>query len=195
MYKGIEASRGIGIGSICLITDYDLSFEAKHIEDTEAEKNRLGAAVETLKVKTSAMADNIRKTIGAKEAEIMEGHIAMIADPAMSGEMNKMIDAGQCAEAAVTVVCDMFIGMFSKMEDDMMRQRASDISDVKTGLLKELLGIEDVDISKVPQGTVLVAHDLTPSMTSQIVKENVVGIITEVGGKTSHSATHTVTTS
>ena len=188
MYKGIEASRGIGIGSICLITDYDLSFEAKHIEDTEAEKSRLGAAVETLKVKTSAMADNIRKTIGPKEAEIMEGHIAMIADPAMSGEMNKMIDAGQCAEAAVTAVCDMFIGMFSKMDDDMMRQRASDISDVKTGLLKELLGIEDVDISKVPQGTVLVAHDLTPSMTSQIVKENVVGIITEVGGKTSHSA-------
>lgn len=188
MYKGIEASRGIGIGSICLITDYDLSFEAKHIEDTEAEKSRLGAAVEALKVKTSAMADNIRKTIGPKEAEIMEGHIAMIADPAMSGEMNKMIDAGQCAEAAVTAVCDMFIGMFSKMEDDMMRQRASDISDVKTGLLKELLGIEDVDISKVPQGTVLVAHDLTPSMTSQIVKENVVGIITEVGGKTSHSA-------
>ena len=188
MYKGIEASRGIGIGSICLITDYDMSFEAKHIEDTEAEKSRLGAAVETLKVKTSAMADNIRKTIGPKEAEIMEGHIAMIADPAMSGEMNKMIDAGQCAEAAVTAVCDMFIGMFSKMEDDMMRQRASDISDVKTGLLKELLGIEDVDISKVPQGTVLVAHDLTPSMTSQIVKDNVVGIITEVGGKTSHSA-------
>lgn len=188
MYKGIEASRGIGIGSICLITDHDLSFEAKHIEDTETEKNRLGAAVEALKVKTAAMAENIRKNIGPKEAEIMEGHIAMMTDPALSGEMNKMIDAGQCAEVAVTAVCDMFIGMFSKMEDDMMRQRASDISDVKTGLLKGLLGIEDVDISKVPQGTVLVAHDLTPSMTSQIVKENVVGIITEVGGKTSHSA-------
>ena len=188
MYKGIEASRGIGIGSICLITDHDLSFEAKHIEDTEAEKSRLGEAVETLKVKTAAMAENIRKNIGPKEAEIMEGHIAMITDPAMSGEMNKMIDAGQCAEAAVTAVCDMFIGMFSKMEDEMMRQRASDISDVKTGLLKALLGVEDVDISKVPQGTVLVAHDLTPSMTSQIVKDNVVGIITEVGGKTSHSA-------
>ena len=188
MYKGIEASGGIGIGSICLITDQDLSFEAKHIEDTEAEKNRLCAAVEALKVKTAAMAENIRKNIGPKEAEMMEGHIAMMTDPALSGEMNKMIDAGQCAEAAVTAVCDMFIGMFSKMEDDMMRQRASDISDVKTGLLKGLLGIEDVDISKVPQGTVLVAHDLTPSMTSQIVKENVVGIITEVGGKTSHSA-------
>ena len=188
MYKGIEASRGIGIGSICLIVEHDLSFESKHIEDTEAEKARFNSAIETFKTETAAMADNIRKNIGPKEAEIMEGHLAMIADPTMAGEMTKMIDAGQCAEAAVTAVCDMFIGMFSKMEDDMMRQRASDISDIKVSLLKLLLGIEDVDISAVAPGTVLVAHDLTPSMTSQIVKENVVGIITEVGGKTSHSA-------
>ena len=188
MYKGIEASRGIGIGSICLIVEHDLSFETKHIEDTEAEKARFNSAIETFKTETAAMAENIRKNIGPKEAEIMEGHLAMIADPTMAGEMTKMIDAGQCAEAAVTAVCDMFIGMFSKMEDDMMRQRASDISDIKISLLKLLLGIEDVDISAVAPGTVLVAHDLTPSMTSQIVKENVVGIITEVGGKTSHSA-------
>jgi phosphotransferase system enzyme I (PtsI) len=82
----------------------------------------------------------------------------------------------------------MFIGMFSKMDDDMMNQRASDISDVKVSLLKLLLGIEEIDIGKVAPGTILVARDLTPSMTSQINKENVVGIITEVGGKTSHSA-------
>ena len=188
MYKGIEASRGIGIGSICLIVEHDLSFESKHIDDTEAEKARFNSAIDTFKSETAAMAENIRKNIGPKEAEIMEGHLAMIADPTMAGEMTKMIEAGQCAEAAVTAVCDMFIGMFSKMEDDMMRQRASDISDIKISLLKLLLGIEDVDISKVAPGTVLVAHDLTPSMTSQIVKDNVVGIITEVGGKTSHSA-------
>ncbi len=188
MYKGIEASRGIGIGSICLIVDRDLSFESKHIDDTDAEKARFNEAIDKFKAETATMAENIRKNIGPKEAEIMEGHLAMIADPTMAGEMTKMIDAGQCAEAAVTAVCDMFIGMFSKMEDDMMRQRASDISDIKISLLKILLGVEDVDISKVAPGTVLVAHDLTPSMTSQIVKENVVGIITEVGGKTSHSA-------
>ena len=178
MYKGIEASRGIGIGSICLIVEHDLSFESKHIDDTEAEKARFNSAIDTFKSETAAMAENIRKNIGPKEAEIMEGHLAMIADPTMAGEMTKMIEAGQCAEAAVTAVCDMFIGMFSKMEDDMMRQRASDISDIKISLLKLLLGIEDVDISKVAPGTVIVAHDLTPSMTSQIVKDNVVGIIT-----------------
>ena len=188
MYKGIAASRGIGIGSICVIKEHELTFEKKKIEDTSAEKARFNDAVEAFKAETAAMAEDIRKRIGPKEAEILEGHLVMITDPTMAGEMGKMIDAGQCAESAVEAVCDMFIGMFSKMDDDMMRQRASDISDIKVSLLKLLLGIKDIDISKVPQGTILVAKDLTPSMTSQINKDNVVGIITEVGGKTSHSA-------
>ncbi len=188
MYKGIAASRGIGIGSICVIAEHDLAFEKRKIEDTAAEKERFLAAVEEFKTETAAMAEDIRKRIGPKEAEILQGHLVMISDPTMAGEMGKMIEAGQCAESAVEAVCDMFIGMFSKMDDDMMKQRASDISDIKVSLLKLLLGIKDIDISKVAPGTILVAKDLTPSMTSQIVKENVAGIITEVGGKTSHSA-------
>ncbi len=188
MQNGIAASRGIGIGSICVIAEHELTFENKKPDNTEAEKERFDKAVEDFKAETMAMAEDIRKRIGPKEAEIMEGHLVMISDPTMSGEMKKMMDAGQCAEAAVTAVGDMVSGMFSKMDDDIMKQRASDVSDIKVSLLKKLLGIEDIDISKVPPGTVLVARDLTPSMTSQIVKENVVGIITEVGGKTSHSA-------
>jgi phosphotransferase system enzyme I (PtsI) len=188
MFKGIAASRGIGIGSICVIVEHDLSFEKKKIEDTAAEKVRFGEAVEAFKAETSAMAEDIRKRIGPKEAEILEGHLVMISDPSMAGEMTKMIDAGQCAEAAVEAVCDMFIGMFSQMDDEMMKQRASDISDIKVSMLKLLLGIKDIDISKVEPGTILVARDLTPSMTSQINNKNVAGIITEVGGKTSHSA-------
>ena len=188
MFKGIAASRGIGIGSICVIVEHDLSFEKKKIEDTAAEKVRFNEAVEAFKAETSAMAEDIRKRIGPKEAEILEGHLVMISDPSMAGEMTKMIDAGQCAEAAVEAVCDMFIGMFSQMDDEMMKQRASDISDIKVSMLKLLLGIKDIDISKVEPGTILVARDLTPSMTSQINNKNVSGIITEVGGKTSHSA-------
>ncbi|WP_024866992.1 phosphoenolpyruvate--protein phosphotransferase [Butyrivibrio sp. FCS014] len=188
MYNGIAASRGIGIGSICVITEHELKYDAVKVEDTESEKARFDSALDQFKKETSEMAEDIRKRIGPKEAEILEGHLVMMSDPTMSGEMSKMIAAGQCAESAVEAVCDMFIGMFSKMDDDLMRQRASDISDIKVSLLKILLGIQDIDISKVAPGTVLVARDLTPSMTSQIVKENVVGIITEVGGKTSHSA-------
>ena len=188
MYNGIAASRGIGIGSICRLIEHDLSFEAKMVEDSEAEKKRFQDAIDSFVKDTEAMADDIRKNIGPKEAEILLGHAVMMSDPAMSGEMFKMIDAGQCAESALTAVCDMFIGMFSNMEDEMMRQRASDIEDVKVSVLKKLLNIEDVDIRNVAPGTVLVCKDLTPSMTSQIVKENVAGIITEVGGNTSHSA-------
>ena len=177
-----------GIGSICRLIEHDLSFEAKIVSDIAAEKDRFRKAIDSFVEDTNAMADEIRKNIGPKEAEILLGHAVMISDPAMSGEMFKMVDAGQCAESALTAVCDMFIGMFSQMEDEMMRQRASDISDVKVSVLKKLLGVKDIDISKVAPGTVLVCKDLTPSMTSQIVKENVAGIITEVGGKTSHSA-------
>ena len=188
MYKGIAASRGIGIGSICRIVEQDLSFEAKIISDTAAEKVRFQKAIDDFVEETFAMAEDVRKNIGPQEADILMGHAVMIQDPAMSGEMFSMIDAGQCAEAALTAVCDMFHGMFSAMDDEMMRQRASDIADVKVCILKKLLGIQDVEISKLAPGTVLVCKDLTPSMTSQIVKENVTGIITEIGGVTSHSA-------
>ena len=188
MYKGIAASRGIGIGSICRIVEQDLSFEAKIISDTAAEKIRFQKAIDDFVEETFAMAEDVRKNIGPQEADILMGHAVMIQDPAMSGEMFSMIDAGQCAEAALTAVCDMFHGMFSAMDDEMMRQRASDIADVKVCILKKLLGIKDVEISKLAPGTVLVCKDLTPSMTSQIVKENVTGIITEIGGVTSHSA-------
>ena len=188
MYKGIAASRGIGIGSICRIVEQDLSFEAKIISDTAAEKVRFQKAIDDFVEETFAMAEDVRKNIGPQEADILMGHAVMIQDPAMSGEMFSMIDAGQCAEAALTAVCDMFHGMFSAMDDEMMRQRASDIADVKVCILKKLLGIKDVEISKLAPGTVLVCKDLTPSMTSQIVKENVTGIITEIGGVTSHSA-------
>ena len=188
MYKGIDASRGIGIGSIKLIEEKELKFESRQIDDIEKEKKRFEDALNEFKRRTTEMAENVRKNVGTKEAEIMEGHIAMASDPTMSGKMIEAIETRKCAETAVSEVCDMFIELFSKMDDTLMQQRASDISDIKTSLIKILLNVEDINISKLPKGTILVARDLTPSMTVQIVKENIVGIITEVGGKTSHSA-------
>lgn len=188
MLSGISASHGIGIGSIRVIKEHDLHYEAVTIEDTGAEKKRFEDAVEQFKKETAEMAEEIRKRIGSKEAEILESHLLMIDDPTMSGEMRKLIDMGQCSESAVEAVCDSFISLFSELNDEFMQQRATDVSDIKLSLLKLLLDVEDTDIRKVPPGTILVAKDLTPSMTSQIRKENVLGIITEVGGKTSHSA-------
>ena len=188
MYKGIDASKGIGIGSIKLLEEKELKFESRIVEDIEKEKKRFEDALNKFKNNTAEMALNVRKNVGAKEAEIMEGHIAMASDPTMAGKMIEAIETRKCAEVAVSEVCDMFIELFFKIEDTLMKQRASDIADIKTSLLKILLNIEDIKISELPKGTILVAYDLTPSMTVQIVKENIVGIITEIGGKTSHSA-------
>lgn len=188
MLKGVNASEGIGIGKIMLIEDVSLDYEKKQITDTQAEIDRYRKVFDAYCEKTEKQAENIKNTIGEKEADIILGHLLMLKDPAMSSSIEGNISSGCCAEDAVAQVCDMFIGVFSMADDELTKQRASDVEDIKNGLITMLLGKEEVDIASAPSGTVLVAKDLTPSMTSCIVKENIVGIVTEVGGKTSHSA-------
>lgn len=189
MLKGIGASNGYGIGQIVIIKEANLDFERKTITDAEAEKKRFQDAVAVFMDKTQAMADDMKNRIGEKEAEILEGHILMMQDPEMTGQIEAAIEGESInAEAALSQVCDMFAQMFASIDDEMFQQRATDVNDIKTRMLMILLGEEETDISAVPAGTVLVATDLTPSMTAGINPENVVGILTEVGGKTSHSA-------
>ena len=152
------------------------------------EKARLKEAVDTFCKVTQEMAEDIRQRVGEKESEILSGQIMMLSDPFMTGQMEEMIASGSCAEAALDSVCQMYIEMFSNVDDELMRQRATDIRDIRTRMLRLLLGISSVDIASVPAGTVLVAKDLTPSMTVGLKKENISAILTEIGGKTSHSA-------
>lgn len=188
MIQGIGASKGYGVGTIVRIEETDLSFEDKKITDVDAEVARFQKAVEDFTEKTMDMAAKMRELVGEKEAEILEGHVIMVSDPAMADEVTNQIKDGTCAERALWNVCDMFIQIFSMAEDELTNQRVTDVQDMRNRLLKILLGKEEVDISQVPKGTILAARDLTPSMTVGLHKENVVGILTEVGGKTSHSA-------
>ena len=188
MIQGIGASKGYGVGTIVRIEGTDLSFEDKKITDVDAEVARFQKAVEDFTEKTMDMAAKMREQVGEKEAEILEGHVIMVSDPAMADEVTNQIKDGSCAERALWNVCDMFIQIFSMAEDELTNQRVTDVQDMRNRLLKILLGKEEVDISQVPKGTILAARDLTPSMTVGLHKENVVGILTEVGGKTSHSA-------
>ena len=188
MLKGIGASEGIGIGKVMLIVEQTLDYTPKQVTDVKAEIGRYRDAVEKFCNNTLEQAAQIRKSTGDKEAEILEGHIAIIRDPFMGGEIEKLIDGQQCAEASVEQICKMFIDMFSATGDDLTMQRAADIRDIRDSLLKILLGIDDVKISEAPKGTVIVAKEVTPSMTAGINKENIVGIITETGSQTSHSA-------
>lgn len=188
MLNGTAASDGVGIGKVLIIKELSLDYTPKEISDTDAESERFKKAVDLFCKNTMEQAGNLRKSTGDKEAEILEGHIQIIKDPYLCGEIEKLIDEGQCAEAALEHMCDMFIAMFSAADDELTKQRAADVRDIKSGILSILLGVQEVKISEAPKETVIVAKELTPSMTAGINKENIVGIITETGGKTSHSA-------
>ena len=188
MLKGVGASAGIGIGKVICIREQNLDYSQVQYQGREQEKARLKQAVETFCEKTQRMAEDIRQRVGQKESEILSGQVMMLSDPFMISQMEDAIQSGSCAEAAVDTVCQMYIEMFSNVEDELMKQRATDTEDIKTRMLRLLLGVESVDMASLPKGTVLAAKDLTPSMTVGLQKENVSAIITEVGGKTSHSA-------
>lgn len=188
MKKGIAGSAGYGVGKVVIISDAKPEYENRTITDTDAEIKRYDDAVAAFTEKTHAMAEAMKESVGEYNAEILEGHILLLTDPGMDEITKGAIMSGTCAEAAFESTCDMFAGMFQMADDELTRQRATDIGDIKVRMLKILTGTPDVNISEVPAGTILVAEDLTPSMTAGIVKENVAGIITAVGGKTSHSA-------
>ena len=188
MLKGVGASSGIGIGTIVCIREESLDYSKVVFQGEAEEKARLKEAVDTFCKVTQEMAEDIRQRVGEKESEILSGQIMMLSDPFMTGQMEEMIASGSCAEAALDSVCQMYIEMFSNVDDELMRQRATDIRDIRTRMLRLLLGISSVDIASVPAGTVLVAKDLTPSMTVGLKKENISAILTDIGGKTSHSA-------
>ena len=188
MYQGVNASEGIGIGTVMVAVDPDLTFEPHEVADSAAEKERYQAALSVFCEKTQAQADHMKETVGEAEAEIMSGHIVLAQDPGMTDAINAAIDGGTCAEQALMDTSTMFENMFLAMDDEMFRLRAADIADIRTGILAELLGKEVVDLSVLPENTVVVVHDLTPSMTATIDKAHVAGIVTETGGRTSHSA-------
>ena len=188
MYKGVNASEGIGIGTVAVAVEPDLSFEPRPVEDAAAEKERYAAALAVFCEKTEAQVEHMKKSVGEEEAQIMAGHITLAQDPGLTDGVNTAIDGGTCAEQALVDTSTMFEQMFLSMDDEMFRLRAADIADIRTGILAELLGKEVVDLSSLEPDTVVVVHDLTPSMTATIDKEHVAGVVTEVGGRTSHSA-------
>lgn len=189
MYKGIAGSEGIGIGNVVIIEEHEINIETKTVADTDGEIARLQSSIEKFVEATNKMADKMDVTVGKKDADILRGHIQMLQDPMIEEQISSLIVAEKItAEMAVDQVLEQTAEMFAQIPDELLQQRATDFRDIKTRMLKILLGIEDVDISQVPADTVLVARDLTPSMTAGINPDNIAGILTEVGGRTSHSA-------
>ena len=187
--KGTSASAGIGIGKAAIVEETELVIKKETISDAAAEKERFHAALNQAMEETDALAKDLATRVGEKEAEILNGHLMLLSDPMLTGEIENTI-AGEnaCSEYAIESVCNMYADMFASMGDELMQQRATDMRDIKTRMQKILLGVSSVDIASLPAGSIIVAKDLTPSMTAGINPDNVCGIVTELGGKTSHSA-------
>lgn len=189
MYKGTGASAGIGIGKVVIVEEKELVIKRETVTDSAAEVQRFKGALESSMKQTEALAADLAQRVGEKEAEILNGHIMLLSDPMLTGEIESMITKDSInSEFAIETVCTTYADMFASMGDELMQQRATDMRDIKTRMQKVLLGVESVDIAALPEETVILAKDLTPSMTAGINPANVTGIVTELGGRTSHSA-------
>lgn len=186
---GVGAADGIGIGAAKVVREQNVEVVKKSIPDSEAEVNNFMRILDITKAETEEMSQALEKNASAKEAEILFGHIMLMSDPMLVDEIvNRIKGESVCAEYAIEEVCNQYAAVFASMDDELMQQRATDMLDIKTRLIKKILGIENTDLSKLPYGSILVAKDLTPSMTAGLNPENVLGIVTQFGGKTSHSA-------
>ncbi len=189
MYKGTGASAGIGIGKVVIVEEKELVIKRENITDAAAEIQRFKGALEPSMKQTEALAADLAQRVGEKEAEILNGHIMLLSDPMLTGEIEAMITNDSVnSEFAIETVCTNYANVFASMGDELMQQRATDMKDIKTRMQKVLLGVESVDIAALPEGSIILAKDLTPSMTAGINPANVTGIVTELGGRTSHSA-------
>jgi phosphoenolpyruvate-protein phosphotransferase (PTS system enzyme I) len=189
MYKGTGASPGIALGKALVIEHSELNIQKKNIENIEVEVEKLQSAVEKSKVELEQVKERAKVELGEHEAEIFEAHLLVLQDPELIDQtISKIRDEKVNAEFALNEVKDMFVGIFESMDNEYMRERAADIKDVTNRVLRHILGIKVVDLSALSEEVILIAHDLTPSDTATMNKNMVLGFLTDIGGRTSHTA-------
>ena len=190
MLKGIAASDGVAVAKAYLLIQPDLSFETVSVEDTSAEEARLDAALEASQNELSLIRENAVASLGEEAAQVFDAHMMVLADPEMIGQIKETIRTKKInAEAGLKEVTDMFIAIFEGMEDNpYMQERAADIRDVTKRVLANLLGKKLPNPASINEEAIVVAHDLTPSDTAQLNKKYVKAFVTNIGGRTSHSA-------
>ena len=185
---GVAASPGIGIGHALVYKEKPMGSLEREIADPKLELERYHSAVETFCHVTQVKADRVAEMAGKERGDIIRCQADMIRDPYLNGQVEGRIASGQSAEAALSASCDLFIDLFTAAEDEVTRQRAADVRDLRGGMLRLLLGLPEMDFSALQPGTVLLAEELSPSAVSVLNSANVAGIVLGKGGPTSHSA-------
>ncbi|EAD9504523.1 phosphoenolpyruvate--protein phosphotransferase [Listeria monocytogenes] len=187
--KGIAASDGIAIAKAYLLVEPGLSYEKTEVTDVESEVKRFESALEVSRTELSMIREKAAKDLGEDKAQIFDAHLLVLNDPELTGPIEESIKNSKTnAETALQETTDMFIGMFESMDNEYMRERAADIKDVRKRVLSHLLGVTIPNPALIDEEVVVVAADLTPSDTAQLNRNFVKGFVTDIGGRTSHSA-------
>lgn len=188
--KGIAASDGIGIAPAYLLVDPDLSYDKVKVDDTAAEYARVEKAFQDSIEELTQIKENAKDRLGEEELGVFDAHIAILSDPEMLGQIKDDIENNHTgAEEAVDKITTAFADMLAAMTDNAyMQERAADVKDVAKRAMSHLLGKQLPNIAGINSPVVIVAHEITPSDTSQMDAKFVKGIVTDLGGRTSHAA-------
>lgn len=187
--RGIAASDGVAIAKAYLLVEPDLSFDNGTVTDTEAEVAKFNGALNTSKVELTKIRNNAEKQLGADKAAIFDAHLLVLEDPELIQPIeDKIKNENVNAAQALTDVSNQFITIFESMDNEYMAERAADIRDVSKRVLAHILGVDLPNPSIIDESVVIIGNDLTPSDTAQLNKQYVQGFVTNIGGRTSHSA-------
>ena len=188
--RGIAASDGVAVAPAYLLVEPDLSFEKKSVADAEAEVARFDKAVAESQAELESIRKVATESLGEEEAQVFDAHLMFLSDPEFTGQISAKIKSDAVnSEAALDEVAQNFITIFQSMTDNAyMKERAADVRDVSKRIMAHLLGKELPNLASIDHEVVLVAEDLTPSDTAQLNKKYVKGFVTDLGGRTAHSA-------
>ncbi len=190
IYSGIAASPGIAHGKVFLASRNEVAVPRYTIVKSAiaSETARLDDAIVKTRRDIQSIQEEIRSSIGEDEARIFDAHLLVLEDQALVGEALRDMESSLCnIESAVWDVGHRYIEAFDRIDDEYLRERASDIRDVMRRLLSNLTGQRIPQLDEIAEPSILVANDVTPSDSASIDREKVLGLVTEVGSKTSHA--------
>lgn len=185
MLKGKGISDGIGLGKVVLLKDEDIKPEKLQIQDIELEKETFYQAFHAVEVETGEIINKLSGT----EKDIMQAYLMILQDPTLVEDVVKIMEQEKCNAAYATEIgFNTIIQMFEEMDDPYMAARSRDIADMKKKVLYRILHKKEINLSQLPQNTILVTKELTTSDTAKLDLKNIAGIVTELGGINSHMA-------
>lgn len=187
--KGIGVSSGIGIGKIFLYKEPVIKINKVNIDDVSFEIERFESALGESINQLDKLYELIKENIGEEKAKIFIAHKMMLEDPEFITDVKDKIECEKVnSEYAVNEVVNFYVSIFENNENEYIKSRVVDLRDVSKRLLRILLGIKSIDLASIDEISIIVAKDLAPSEAAQMNKEMVTGIVTELGGITSHTS-------